>query len=389
MGIANAIGLTVATLLLLLLAGKPKKHNYDYALIILVVAIAGFFLAHIWVGYDLTPGSYVFLELSTAALFTPLVIYALLLIAPEHTFRPVWLWFGLPDAVFVVYIILDLFVGDRLATMTIDEVYRNPPFYYFLYHKLQKVYVVAVLIWLLRQIRRYQKQIREVYSSTEDVQLDWMKVFLYMHLVTVILGQIFFIPYNLGYIASIELPFAITSSVFALIMFYMIYHGIKQQVLAIFPHVPEPKHDPPEQTEHSSSNTSKDDNAVGKYQTSSLSETAMTHLFGELTRLFEQDALYLVPDLKVQDVAAKLTVTSHNVSQVLNVKAGKSFYDFVNGYRVAHMQRLLAAPETQHFTILALANESGFNSKATMNRVFKQHTDMTPRQYRQRQATMA
>lgn len=385
MDVANGIGVSVTTLLLLLLAGKADKRNHDYALVVLALSIGGFFLANIWVAYGLTPLSYFFLELSTATLVTPLVIYTLLLISPEHTFRTAWLGFAWLDVVFVVYLAIDLGFTDRLITMTVDDIYRDPPLLYLLYHKLHKVYVIGVLLWLLLRLRRYQKQIQEVYSNTEDVQLDWLKAFLYTYLITVAINQAFFVPYNLGYIESVELPYLVTNSAFAIMMFYMIYHGLKQQVVAILPHVPFADRKSVPKSERGLDQLAEDNPTKNKYQSSSLSESAMVRLFEDLKGLFERDALYLRPELKVQDVAAQLKITTHNVSQILNVKAGKSFYEFVNGYRVAHLQGLLIAPDKGHYTILALAIESGFNSKATLNRVFKKRTGMTPRQYRQHQ----
>ena len=53
----------------------------------------------------------------------------------------------------------------------------------------------------------------------------------------------------------------------------------------------------------------------------------------------------------------------------------------VNGYRVAEVKRRLAAPDAQRFTLLGIALESGFNSKTTFNRIFKQFTGVAPREW--------
>ncbi|MEO0469784.1 MAG: helix-turn-helix domain-containing protein, partial [Bacteroidota bacterium] len=65
----------------------------------------------------------------------------------------------------------------------------------------------------------------------------------------------------------------------------------------------------------------------------------------------------------------------------INTIGKKAFYDFVNQYRVGHFKLLLRDPNQQHLTILALGLESGFNSKASLNRIFKQHTGLSPREY--------
>lgn len=89
----------------------------------------------------------------------------------------------------------------------------------------------------------------------------------------------------------------------------------------------------------------------------------------------------------MQYLASRLGVTNHNISQALNETAGKSFYDYVNDYRLRDFQKLLADPGKKHFTILALGMESGFNSKASINRIFKKQLGETPREYQQRMLT--
>ena len=82
-------------------------------------------------------------------------------------------------------------------------------------------------------------------------------------------------------------------------------------------------------------------------------------------------------------MAEALSVSPHNLSEMINTQLGKNFYDFVNGYRVEEVQRRLVDPGSAHLTVLALGLEAGFNSKSSFNAVFKKHTKMTPSQYRE------
>jgi AraC-like DNA-binding protein len=99
----------------------------------------------------------------------------------------------------------------------------------------------------------------------------------------------------------------------------------------------------------------------------------------------EDRALYKEPTLTVSDLAGALSVTPHNLSQVINTQFGKNFYDFVNTYRVEEAKRRLVNPKDTHLTILAIAEESGFNSKSSFNTFFRKHAGMTPSEYRKRQ----
>lgn len=100
-----------------------------------------------------------------------------------------------------------------------------------------------------------------------------------------------------------------------------------------------------------------------------------------LIDLFEKQKVYLNEKLSVKDIAAALGLTNQQVSFLLNRQMDSSFLDFVNSYRVKEVQRKMEQDDLQAKTILALAMESGFNSKASFNRIFKNHTGLSPSAY--------
>ena len=65
----------------------------------------------------------------------------------------------------------------------------------------------------------------------------------------------------------------------------------------------------------------------------------------------------------------------------MNNGFGQSFNDLVNSYRVAEVKRRLRTPDAQRLTLLGIALDSGFNSKTTFNRIFKQFTGYAPRDW--------
>lgn len=118
-----------------------------------------------------------------------------------------------------------------------------------------------------------------------------------------------------------------------------------------------------------------------KYTKSGLSSELADQLYEQLTHLMTQKTFYKNNDLSLSDLATELDTHQNYLSQIINEKEGKSFYDYVNTFRVEEFKRLIGLPAQQQFTLMATAYECGFNSKSSFNRYFKKITGQTPSQY--------
>lgn len=115
-----------------------------------------------------------------------------------------------------------------------------------------------------------------------------------------------------------------------------------------------------------------------KQQTTNLSKLDLQKLGEDLQVLMEQQKLYLQPNLSLSQLAQKLSISSHQLSEFLNQKNQKSFNDFINSYRIRDAKTLLQAPDNQAFTIEAIAYEVGFKSPSTFYRYFNKFVGVTP-----------
>lgn len=121
---------------------------------------------------------------------------------------------------------------------------------------------------------------------------------------------------------------------------------------------------------------------VKKYQTSALTPGASDSIRRKMERLLVEEKVFKENELRLDDLAAYLEVSRHQLSQVINEHYGVNFFELINRYRVAHVKRLLADPAYSHYTIIQMAYEAGFNNKASFNRYFKQETGLTPSAFR-------
>jgi len=107
-------------------------------------------------------------------------------------------------------------------------------------------------------------------------------------------------------------------------------------------------------------------------------------LAARLEQLMNAQKPYLEPELTVARLAARLGVKPFMVSRALNTVLHQSFPEYVNRYRVAELRDRLDDPRYAHYSLLALAFDSGFNSKASFNRVVKKVTGHPPGELRKR-----
>ena len=122
--------------------------------------------------------------------------------------------------------------------------------------------------------------------------------------------------------------------------------------------------------------------AAKRYEKSTLTSDRADMYLKRLQHAMVSDKVYTNSNLTLATLAARLGVPAQHLSQVVNEKLNQSFLDFINSHRVEEAKKRLIDPALSHLTILAIAEQVGFNSKSTFNAVFKRHTNTTPSDFR-------
>jgi len=102
----------------------------------------------------------------------------------------------------------------------------------------------------------------------------------------------------------------------------------------------------------------------------------------QLIGLMQKEKPYLDSKLSCAMVAGMLDMQPYRLSRLINQSFNKNFFEFINDYRIDEFKQRAADPKNRHFSLLGLALDSGFNSKATFNRIFKNSTGQTPSEFR-------
>ncbi|RKR05678.1 AraC-like DNA-binding protein [Flavobacterium sp. 90] len=114
-----------------------------------------------------------------------------------------------------------------------------------------------------------------------------------------------------------------------------------------------------------------------------LSQSEMFKILLKLEKAMEKEQYFMESELTLDKLAKLTMINKYHISETLNHFVNKPFYTFVNEYRIEYVKEKLRSltEKNSSINILDLAYESGFNSKSSFNRYFKEITTHTPREY--------
>ena len=119
-----------------------------------------------------------------------------------------------------------------------------------------------------------------------------------------------------------------------------------------------------------------------KYKNISLSDEENKNYLNKIISLVENESLYLNPSFTLTMLSQKSSIPQHIISQVLNVKMGINFSEFINRYRIEKAKSLLVDPNFINIKIANIAYDCGFNSLSAFNAAFKKNTKQTPSEFK-------
>lgn len=118
-----------------------------------------------------------------------------------------------------------------------------------------------------------------------------------------------------------------------------------------------------------------------KYKDKKILDIEAEALLTKLRQAMEEGNYFTNPNLKLPDVAKKMKVLPHTLSQLLNDNVGVGFPQFLNEYRIEEAKRKLH--ENNDLTLESIGYDCGFNSKSTFYSTFKKMTGTTPAKYKE------
>lgn len=102
----------------------------------------------------------------------------------------------------------------------------------------------------------------------------------------------------------------------------------------------------------------------------------------QLVRHLELERPWLDPSLDLGALAQALGAPENRLSMLINDQLHTTFYELLSSYRLDEFERLARDPTFNTRSVLDLAFEAGFNSKASFYRAFRARHRTTPARFR-------
>jgi AraC-like DNA-binding protein len=237
---------------------------------------------------------------------------------------------------------------------------------------IRSIHPVIYCLWSISVLKVHRRNIKKLFSFTSDkITLEWLWNLTWSMLIvgTSALALNLIIVFG-DVVDWIELRLIIMV-IGAFWVFFLGYYSIKKTPFYRSYHV-------------EGFDTLKYDNISmqsEKYEKTRLKESDIPGLKKKLLDYMENEKPYFNKNLSIGELSEQIDVPTYQLSQLINDQLDKSFFEFVNSYRVEEVKQRFFDPKFSNLTLLGIAMECGFNSKASFNRIFKQLTNQTPTEY--------
>jgi AraC-like DNA-binding protein len=250
------------------------------------------------------------------------------------------------------------------------------------YQKLGLVSMIVYFILSIQYYNVYKKLMFQVVSYADTILFKWIKTYLIAFLVMLLLPIFFdiigvFYPEIKSYQGSWWFFLF-----FSIVMYYIAITGYSNPINATIPFKMS-FFDKNSILLLNENQTNETENSIDiQYETVEDSNSPeIEHWKKKIETLIQEEKWYQNSELTLLDLAKKLGTNVSVISKTINQGFQMNFNDCINSYRIKAVKNSLAGGEHKNSTLLGIAFDSGFNSKATFNRAFKKNTGKTPKEY--------
>jgi len=360
------------TLLLIILLAKHLNENFANIFLILLLGLVASGCTYV-ISLQYINGSFNFITAilnSIPALFGSLTyLYVKYSILPRSKFNPSNFLHFIPFLLAIPLSTYDIRASDISVVSVILNVV------------VKVVVSIVYFIFSLKILSIYKTDAQNHFSNSDEIDLKWLKFIVLIGLFSYLIYFAIMLFWMFNVALNSRLEFYSNLLVFIFII-PISYYGLTYT--NVFARISTFSPDNEIQIVEAADAT----DAINDVKNDSrelISPEKATQIFQELLLIMNTQKLYLNEDLMLEDLARELNQHSRYLSYVINAKAGKTFYDFINHFRVIEFNRKIAASENKNLTFLSIAFDCGFGSKSSFNRAYKSEMGISPSEYMKKQ----
>lgn len=225
---------------------------------------------------------------------------------------------------------------------------------------------VGYNIVVLFLLKKHRKNIRNKFSNIENIDLDWLRTFVIASLVIFSLNVMLFLLNNHLQFTEEHKLSQIAYSFSTVYVFYIGYFGIRQgQIFVDNPAIKNVQHKVLSEQEASKK----------------IEKINYSHITSKLTIFMEKEQPYLDPELSLAKLSDLIQIKPEMLSEVLNASLNQNFFEYINKYRIEEFKIQCLKAENKCLSIIGMAYDCGFNSKAAFYRAFNKFEGISPTAY--------
>lgn len=356
---------------LLFVRGRRRRSISDtWLAIILLVMCSGLITAFVGFAsvYNFYQGLTYFPFEIVFALAPCIYLYVRSLTNAERRFQKGDLLHFVPTAIYLVYRFI-IFSQDLDFKDWYDDHVQAP--------LVQPVQNVALFVWnaayiflSIRHYYNYRKWLDQHFSNTVNIQFDWLRNFLFLFSFLLVISAAFDLTDSFIVKLSYRQIFYY-EVILACLTYYLAIAGYLRSETVLL------NYEPGAANEEDRAEIENTDNPEPKKKRGAIAGSDLESLKLRLEEVMRSEKPFLEPELTLTDLSRMIGINPGTLSYVLNSGFGRNFNDFINEYRIEECKNRISAG-TGNLSLLGVAFECGFNSKATFNRAFKKFTGVPP-----------
>ncbi|MCB4798127.1 helix-turn-helix domain-containing protein [Neotamlana laminarinivorans] len=278
---------------------------------------------------------------------------------------------------FIVFILFNIPLSIAVTTNYLSTYHNLYIVLEIPFNIIENLFVIFYIFKTLSFLKRLKLSIQQNYSHVSSQNLKWYKHFI-IGFLTVVVFDILLSIYEIFHTINTFNIGTIIAFLFFCLYIYLGYKGLYQSQIFIPSFLLDNLYTNTEK-QVVLNNIKEEKHKIRRLD--NLNSVEIENLKNKLYLLLTKEKVYLNEELNLTELAEQIGISNKKLSELLNHHLNTNFYDLVNHYRIENVKKRFESGDAEKYTIISIAYDAGFKSKASFYRIFKQKEGVSPSTY--------